>query len=301
MGPIAVAYAVAGDIKVSHSIFALPFALFGAFLAASWPHIIEWPRFLGQLVLIVAAMVIARTIAMIANRLLDRRIDDANPRTQGRALPSGRLSPEQATSALLVCVGLFFSVTSAFAILWGNVWPVLLSLPVLAWLMAYPLLKRHSFCCHLWLGISLAISPLAAAIAIDPLSLTAVPALWLLAVMVACWVAGFDVIYALQDVEIDRAQGLYSLPAILGIRCAIWVSRGLHLIAVMALLLVWKTEAALGTPFLIAIVATAVLLIWEHATVATWGTTKVAMAFFTLNGVIAIVLGVTGIIEIAAQ
>lgn len=299
VGPFAVAHAVAGDIKVSHSVFALPFALLGAFLAGAWPQGIDWQRFLGQLILIVAAMVVARTVAMLANRLLDRHVDAANPRTKGRAIPSGRLSPEQAMAALLVCVGLFFSITAAFATLWGNVWPIVLSIPVLVWLTAYPLLKRHSLSCHLWLGVSLAISPIAAAVAIDPVSLTAVPALWMLAVMVACWVAGFDVIYALQDVDIDREQGLHSIPAALGVSGAIWVSRGLHLCAILALLLTWWTETALGVPFLSAIIVTVGLLIWEHATIARWGTTKVALAFFTLNGVIAVVLGLTGILDVA--
>ncbi len=187
---------IAADIKLHHSVFALPFAVLGAFMAAApvGSEGVQWTRFGGQLALIVVAMVFARTVAMLANRLLDRSIDARNPRTAGRAIPSGRLSPAGAITVLAGCTAGFGVVCLAFGVFYQNWWPAWLGVPVLAWLAVYPLLKRFTALCHLYLGASLAISPLAAAIAVEPGSLAVQPSLWLLAAMVMCWVAGFDII-----------------------------------------------------------------------------------------------------------
>ena len=223
---------IATDIKIAHSIFALPFALLAAFMAAKADEAeIDWSRFAGQLVLIVLAMVFARTVAMLANRILDRNLDAENPRTAGRALPSGKLSLKSAIGVMMLCVILFMLVCSAFGFLYANWWPAILGMPVLIWISAYALLKRFTTLCHLYLGSSLALSPLAAAIAIQPESVMQQPALWLLAGMVLCWVAGFDIIYALQDLETDLKQGLHSIPSRFGTSGGMWISRGLHLIA----------------------------------------------------------------------
>ena len=297
--PVEVARHVAADIKLAHSVFALPFAMLAAFMATTSGDDagIVWRRFGAQLVLIVVAMVLARTVAMLANRLLDRKIDARNPRTVGRALPSGRLTARAALVVLLVCSGGFVAVCAGFGAVWGNWWPLALSVPVLAWIAAYGFFKRFTALCHLYLGSSLAISPIAAAIAVDPAALGS-PALWLLSAMVLCWVAGFDVIYALQDVDVDIAQGLHSLPARLGSTGALWISRALHAIAAACLVAIVAVDQRLGLVFGVGVVLVITLLIAEQATVARWGTTRVALAFFTLNGVISCLLGVVGIVDV---
>lgn len=312
--PLAALRLIAADIKIAHSVFALPFALLAAFMAAApvkkgtVPFFTDggkldtvpilWSRFGGQLALIVCAMVFARTVAMLANRLLDREIDRHNPRTAGRALPSGKLSPRIALGALALATILFMLVCSAFGFNYDNWWPAILGLPVLVWISVYPLLKRFTALCHLYLGSSLALSPLAAAIAIQPESVTQQPALWLLAGMVLCWVAGFDVIYALQDLEIDTQRKLHSLPSKLGTKRAMWISRLLHAIAAACLFAAWRVDDRFGLMFLMGACLVAGVLIFEHATVSRWGTTKIALAFFTLNGIISCGLGALGIIDI---
>ena len=287
---------VAGDIKLAHSVFAMPFAVLGAFMAAPAP--IDWGRFGGQLLLVVLAMVLARTVAMLANRILDRRIDAANPRTALRAIPRGRLSVRSALAALLACAAGFMLVCVAFGGLYDNWWPAVLGLPVLGWLSAYPLCKRFTALSHLVLGSALAISPLAAALAVHPPAFVEQPALWLLAGMVLCWVAGFDVIYALQDVRVDREQGLHSLPGRLGQRRALALSRGLHVVAAGLLALAALADPRFGLLFMFGVLVVCGLLLYEHRTVANWGTTRVALAFFTFNGLISCLLGVVGVIDL---
>lgn len=295
---------IAADIKLTHSVFALPFALLAAFMAARpGGGAIDWRRFAGQLALIVVAMIAARTVAMLANRLLDARIDRDNPRTAGRAIPSGRLAPSTALAALLACAVAFVLVCAAFGWLYGNWWPAILAAPVLVWISAYALLKRFTALCHLYLGSSLAISLIAAAIAIQPESIIPwspafQPALWLISAMVLCWVAGFDVIYALQDVQVDRAQGLHSLPSRLGVPGALWMSRLLHAASAACLFAAWLIDPRFGILFGIAVLFGIALLLYEHLTVARWGTTKIALAFFTLNGIISCALGALGIADV---
>lgn len=297
--PLGVARVIASDIKIAHSVFAMPFAMLAAFMAARpGEAAIDWREFVGQLALIVAAMVLARTVAMLANRLLDRRIDQANPRTAQRAIPSGRLSAGTALAVLAACAGGFVLVCAGFGVLYANWWPAILALPVLGWISAYPLLKRFTWLSHLYLGSSLAISPLAAAIAIEPLALTTQPALWLLAGMVLCWVAGFDIIYALQDVNVDQQQRLSSIPARFGRSGARRISRALHVLCVACLVAALAMDPRLRVVFAAGVMMVAILLLYEHLTVARWGTSKVALAFFTLNGVISCVLGALGIVDI---
>lgn len=289
---------IAADIKLSHSVFALPFALLAACLAGTDASGSPRPRFFAALGLIVAAMVLARTAAMLANRLLDRRIDAENQRTAGRAIPSGRLSARAALMVLLACAGGFFAVCAGFGVLLDNWWPARLSVPVLAWLCAYGLLKRWTSLCHVYLGASLAISPVAAGLAIEPASVQA-PVLWLLSGMVLCWVAGFDVIYALQDVEADRRQGLYSMPSRWGERRAIWVSRLLHVVAWGLLMAAARADIRFGWLMAGASGVVGVLLLVEHLTLARWGKSRIALTVFTLNGVISCVVGAAGIMDIA--
>lgn len=297
---------IAADIKLAHSVFAMPFALLGAFMAGRSADGEAWrsgsPRaFLQSLALIVVCMVLARTVAMLANRLLDRDVDRLNPRTAGRAIPSGKLPVRHAVAALALCAAGFMVACVGFGVLHGNWWPAMLGVPVLAWISAYPLLKRWTWMCHLYLGSSLAIAPVAAAIAVQPEVMFESVALWCLSGAVLCWVAGFDVIYALQDVEVDRRDGLHSIPAKLGERGAIWVSRLLHAGALALLVITQQTDARLDVLFAIGVGLGAILLIAEHIVVAVRGLAAINLAFFTLNGVVSCVLGALGIIDVIAN
>lgn len=295
---------VAGDIKLAHSVFALPFAILGAFLAwgGGYPGV---RGFALRLALIIPCMVFARTWAMLFNRIADRRFDAENPRTRRRALAAGRLSMGQARVAAIGAAALFIASASLFGVFFGNWWPGALSIPVLAWIAFYSLTKRFTVLCHLFLGGALAASPLAAAIAINPSTVLAWPppqvAIYLLAGMVLCWVAGFDVIYALQDIDYDRSRGLSSLPARLGWRGAIWASRGLHVLAVAFLLLAWLGHGQLGAIFGAGIALVVALLIAEHLILARRGQAGLDMAFFTLNGVVSVVLGLAGCIDVVVN
>ena len=173
----------------------------------------------------------------------------------------------------------------------------MLSPVVLAWLCVYSFMKRYTWLCHLILGSALALSPLAAAVAVEPAYLS-IAEPYLLAVMVMCWVAGFDVIYALQDVSVDREQGLFSMPSRLGENASLWISRILHAISIAALAALWHFNGLLDIAFLVGVIIVAALIVLEHALV--WGskTNHINMAFFTLNGVISLLLGGLGIFDV---
>ncbi len=288
---------LAQDIKLAHSVFAMPFALLATFLAADHAGRLPGAWTLG---LIVLCMVLARTVAMSVNRLADAAFDAANPRTAGRAIPSGRLTPSFVAAATTVCAALFVAAASGFWWLSSNPYPALLSPLVLAWLTAYSFTKRFTSLCHLVLGLALALSPLAAALAVEPQYLTE-PAPYLLALTVVCWVAGFDIIYALQDVEVDRQYGLYSLPSRFGVGPALWVSRALHAASWASLAAFAALSPALGGGFLLGIAAVGALLVYEHWLV--WGpkTHQLDRAFFTVNGVISLMLGFLGIVDVLRQ
>jgi 4-hydroxybenzoate polyprenyltransferase len=289
--------AVARDIKLSHTVFALPFALLATFLAAGF---IDRSPTLIEFVLILLCMFFARTFAMAFNRLSDALIDAQNERTQGRALPSGRVRWDTMLWVVLVCAVAFIACAALFYAVMHNALPVLLSLPVLAVLAGYSYTKRFTWMCHVFLGLALSISPVAAAIAIEPGYLSQ-PAVWLLALMVLTWVAGFDVLYALQDTEVDRELGLHSIPSRLGVGNALMISRGLHLVSIAALLAVAWFSTQLSVLFWIAASVTCALLLFEHALV--WGgkTKQLNMAFFIVNGVISMMLGAAGIADVIAR
>lgn len=297
------------DIKLAHSVFALPFALLAAFLAAS--PFSNWARFSGQLTLILCCMVLARTWAMLLNRLADRRIDADNPRTARRALAAGRLSPRAGWTIASLCALLFLAVCAAFLLIYDNPWPITLAPLVLAWLALYAYTKRFTFLCHFFLGSALAISPIAAVIAINPANLamsatslafsapispTAI-AVTFLALFVLLWVAGFDIAYALQDLDFDRSTGLHSVPARFGWRGALWTARALHTLAFTALILAINTAPPLNTITYAAAALVAALLIYEHIVLTKRGVAGIPMAFFTLNGFISLALGAAGITD----
>ena len=286
--------AIASDIKLSHSVFALPFAVLAMLLAAAWAG--RWPGW-DEVVLIVLCMVLARTVAMAVNRWADSKIDAENPRTAGRAIPAGRVSAGLMLNVAILCGLAFIAMTSGFWVLRDNFWPVVLAPAVLAFLAGYSWMKRVTWLCHVYLGVALAISPVAAAIAIEP-GYLAQPTVWLLSLMVLTWVAGFDVIYALQDVAADRTQDLQSIPARLGVRQALWIARGLHLVSVLSLAGVAASSDALGLWFWLASGVTALLLVVEHVIVAGVEVRRIPVAFLTINGVISLLLAAAGVLDV---
>jgi 4-hydroxybenzoate polyprenyltransferase len=279
----------ARDIKISHTVFALPFALFSTFLAAG-----GWPK-IGQFALILLCMVTARTVAMSANRLFDAELDARNPRTARRAIPAGKLSRSFVAIVLGICAMAFVASTALFEVLYRNPWPLILAIPVLLFLAAYPLLKRFTRLCHYYLGAALGLAPICAWLAIRG-SLAIEPIL--IAAAVLTWTAGFDIIYACQDFESDRALGVFSIPAKFGIAAALWISRLTHACALALLILVGVIAPPLGVLYFIGVALAATLLIVEHSLVKPHDLSKVNVAFFTINGIISLVLGTLGIIDV---
>ena len=259
-------------VKFSHSIFALPFALQGAWLAAGG---MPAPRVLA---LVVVCAVAARTAAMAFNRLVDRRIDAANPRTATRELPAGLLSAGSVT--LLTALSAAIFVAGSFTLSPMAGW---LSFPVLAVLLGYSLVKRVSWAAHLVLGLALGLAPLGAWIAVrGDLAGDLLPIL-LMALAVLTWVAGFDLIYACQDADFDRSRGLHSIPARLGVAGALRLSSLLHVVAV-ACFVGEGHLAGLGLPYWVLLAVAVLLLVWEHSIVSPDDLSRVDVAFFTLNG-----------------
>ena len=277
-------------IKFSHSIFALPFAVLATFLAAR-PRLPGW----GQFALIVVCMFAARSAAMTFNRIADARIDAENPRTAVRPLPSGRISPSSAWVFFLAACAFFVAGCGGFLGWYGNSWPLLLSAPVLAALCFYSYTKRFTRLSHVALGGVIAFAPVAAWIAISPATLGA-PA-WLLMAAVMFWIGGFDIIYACQDFDFDRDHGLHSLPARLGIARALWIARAFHLITIAALICV-GLAADLGTFYDVGVGCVAVLLVVENSLVRAGDLSRVNLAFFTVNGIVGVVLGGLGVLDV---
>lgn len=292
-----------GDIKLAHSVFAMPFAILGAFLAAPNPgehpeHTSYWTQLASRLVLIVLCMVFARNWAMLVNRVADAKIDAANPRTVRRAFASGTLSIRDGLAMLAANAAAFMIVCSLFGFFFGNWWPTILGVPVLIWIGFYSFTKRFTWLCHIFLGGALAASPIAAAIALDPNTLGTTPAIFWIAAMVMCWVGGFDIIYALQDLDYDQEHGLASIPSRFGWKRAAWISRALHLLAIGCLVMAWQSEPRLGIIFTIAIGLVACVLVYEHRILFKQGKAGIPMAFFTLNGIISLILGISGCIDL---
>jgi 4-hydroxybenzoate polyprenyltransferase len=265
-------------IKWEHSIFALPFALTGATLAANgWPTL----RVLG---LIVLCMVAARSSAMAFNRLVDAKLDAENPRTAMRAIPAGQLS----SGFVLV-----FTIVASCVFLLGAALLNRLTLecaPVaLAVVLAYSYMKRITRWSHLVLGLALGIAPAAAWIAVRG---SFAPRAALLTAIVILWVGGFDVLYACQDFEHDRKVGLFSVPAAFGMERGFWIARAMHLTMVV-LLFVMLHVFGLGAIALVGMCAVVALLAYEHSIVSPRDLTRMNAAFFTLNGIISVVFFVS--------
>jgi 4-hydroxybenzoate polyprenyltransferase len=261
-------------IKWEHSVFALPFALCGAMLAAG-----GLPT-LHQVVWIIVAMVAARSAAMAFNRLADASIDAANPRTSARALPTGQLTPAFVATFVVVSSVVFIAAAAELNRLALGLSPV-----ALAVLLLYSYTKRFTRWSHLVLGFALGIAPSAAWIAVRG-SLD--PRILLLTAAVTFWVAGFDVLYACQDFDFDRSSGLQSIPRYLGISRALWVARAFHVIMLLLLAAVLVTFG-MGKLAIAGVAVVAVLLAYEHSLVSAGDLRKLNAAFFTMNGVISVV------------
>ncbi len=260
-------------VKFEHSVFALPFAYSAAFLAE-----MKVPGF-WTMFWITVAMVAARSFAMAVNRLIDQEIDARNPRTAGRELPSGQLKRWQVWVFAFVSLGVLIGSTFALPVITRYLWPV-----VVIPLVVYPYTKRWTWLCHLVLGIAIGLGPVGAWVAVTG---TADPEALLIGGAVACWIAGFDVIYAFMDIEVDRKQGLHSIPADLGERAGLWATRILHVMAVALLAAVGVVQGA-NFVYYLGVGVCAMLLGYENWLMRKADLQKVGVAFMTMNGIISV-------------
>jgi 4-hydroxybenzoate polyprenyltransferase len=271
-------------VKFSHTVFALPFALAAAAIAARGHGIT-----VGRLIAIVLAMVGARTAAMGFNRIVDRDLDAKNPRTAGRELPAGKVSLAAAMALTVASAALFVGAAAWLGPLCLQLSPVALAL-----VLGYSYTKRFTWLCHLFLGLAIAAGPGGAWIAVR--GDVAAPALWLM-LAVATWIGGFDILYALADRDFDRQAGLHSIPARFGVRGALVASGALHLITVGALVMLARA-GGLGVIYLVGVALIAGILLWEHAIVRPNDLSRLDMAFFTLNGYVSVAFFVATLADV---
>jgi 4-hydroxybenzoate polyprenyltransferase len=261
-------------VKLSHTVFALPFALAAVVLAAPYAEIT-----FEKVLLIIVCIASARTAAMGFNRLVDREIDAKNPRTRDRELPSGAVQVGSVRLLVLVSCSVFVLGAARLGRL-----PLLLSLPTLGLALGYSYAKRFTALCHVILGAAIALAPGGAWIALGAV-VTLAP--WLLVIGVATWVAGFDVLYSLQDRGFDATERLHSLPVALGLRGALIASAALHVVTVACLAGAgWSLGR--GPAYMFGVALIAALLIVEHALVRPNDLSKLNRAFFDLNGYVSL-------------
>ena len=265
---------LASLVRIEHTIFALPFAYVGAFLAVD-----AWPG-LADMIWVTVAMAGARTLAMSVNRLVDAEVDARNPRTAARELPSGALSRGQVLGLCLVSLAVFLLAITQLDPIVRWLWPI----PV-AMFVVYPYLKRVTWLCHLWLGACLGLAPVGAWLAVTG---TAPWEAWSLGVAVALWVAGFDLFYSLFDLDHDRAEGLHSWAVRFGARGVFVGARVFHT-GTIALLAAAGVGLDASLFYWVGVAATAGLLVYEHSIVRPGDLRRLDAAFFTLNGVISVV------------
>jgi 4-hydroxybenzoate polyprenyltransferase len=272
-------------IKIEHTVFALPFAYIGALLAVDGipsAHDLLW---------VTAAMVGARSLAMALNRLIDAEIDARNPRTAGRELPAGSLSRPQVVLFSGAALALYLVAAFQLDPIVRWLWPI----PLVGFVV-YPYLKRWTWLCHVWLGLVDGLAPVGAWVAVTG----ELPwESWVLGGAVACWVTGFDLFYSLFDVEVDRAQGLHSVATRFGARGAFVGARLLH-VATVVLLAAAGAGLDVGVSYWLGVVAVALLLAYEHSLVRPDDLRRLNAAFFTVNGVIALVFLGFVIAEVSA-
>jgi 4-hydroxybenzoate polyprenyltransferase len=265
-------------VRLPHTVFALPFALVGVVLASYLA-----PITVGDVIWVVVAFTTARFAAMGFNRVVDREIDARNPRTKSREIPSGTMSVREASVAVSIASAVFFAAAWEL-----NALCLILAPIALAWVLFYSYTKRFTRWSHLVLGVGLSIAPVGGYLAItgrwsDPWWM-----LIALAVAVATWVGGFDILYALQDVTFDRENGLFSVPSTFGEANALGIARILHFTTVAALAVAGIGTGA-GTIYYVGVAVAGLLLLYEHSLVKTDDFSRLDAAFFTMNGVISIV------------
>ena len=272
-------------VRFSHSVFALPFALTGALLA-SRIHPVTW----RHVVWIVVCMVTARSAAMGFNRLVDARFDAANPRTASREIPAGRMSTTEATVFVVVMSMAFVAASAQLSWLCFILSP--LALIIIFW---YSLAKRYIWATQLFLGLAMAVAPVGGWLAAGG-GLAWEP--WILGLAIALWVGGFDVLYACQDLDVDRRQHLKSIPVRFGVARSLWISRVMHVGAVACLTLLGFV-AGLGPVYFLGVAAVAGLLIYEQSLVSATDLSNVKLAF-DLNGYVGILYFVITAISVYA-
>lgn len=262
-------------IKFQHSVFALPFAYFGAFLAQ-----MRAPDFM-TIFWITIAMVGARSFAMVVNRLIDMEIDRRNPRTAERALPKGLLSVSSVVLFSIFSLAVFLFAVYKLAPICRYLWPVAV-IPFIV----YPYTKRFTWLSHFVLGLCLGLAPVGAWIAVTN-NISIEP--FLIGAAVLCWVAGFDIFYAMQDLDFDRQNKLFSIPARFGVRGSLVLTKLLHIISIA--LLSWVgIRMNLGLIYFTGVFITAVLLAYENSIIKANDLSRLNMAFFTMNGVISVLM-----------
>ncbi|HEX4898942.1 MAG TPA: UbiA-like polyprenyltransferase [Pyrinomonadaceae bacterium] len=266
-------------IKIEHTLFALPFALLGAVLAASGLPTVR------QLFWIAVAMVGARSTAMAFNRIVDREYDARNPRTRSRAIPSGALSVSFVWMFTIVAAALFLLAAAML-----NRLTLILAPVALASVLLYSFTKRWSLLSHFVLGWCLAIAPTGAWVAVRGSLDNPIPLL--LSLVVLLWTAGFDVLYACQDYDFDTVAGLHSIPRSFGIAGSLWIARGLHAAAFAALIALYLATR-LGSVAFVGVIATGILLIYQHRLVKADDLSRLNAAFFTTNAFVSVILCLT--------
>jgi 4-hydroxybenzoate polyprenyltransferase len=282
--------ALARMVKLSHSLFALPFAAAAVVLVAREARLEAL-----RLVLVVVAVVAARTAAMAMNRIADREFDAVNPRTRTRELVTGEVTPRAAWALLVGSAAVFTGAAAAISPVCG-----ILALPVLAILLGYSYAKRFTWACHLWLGVAQALAPIGVAIALTG---RAPPAAIVLGLGVGAWIAGFDVLYALQDREFDAGKGLNSIPARFGVPGALAWARALHALAI-ALVPLAGVLAGRGPGWAVGSVVLAVVLVAEHVHVAPRGRLRperINIAFFNYNAFASVAFAICALADLGIR
>jgi len=269
-------------IKVKHTVFSLPFAMLGAMTTAQGIPSVE------KLIWISTAVTTARTAAMIFNRLVDQNIDGKNPRTKNRALPTGQVSRRWAICFFIVSVILFGYAANKLGAL-----PRKLAIPAMIVILGYSFCKRFTLLSHIILGLSLAIVPLGASIAVNG---NIDPPIWFLAIGILTWTAGFDIIYALQDVSFDREHKLHSIPAHIGAAKSLWISRGMHAVASTSWAIFNYELGSILVPWISWLIVT-IILAREQWIVRNGGLERINHAFFTLNSMVGVCLFIGHTIE----
>jgi 4-hydroxybenzoate polyprenyltransferase len=277
-------------IKFEHTLFALPFAYMGAVLSSVYvfDRLPSW----SELGWITLAMVGARTAAMGLNRVIDRTIDAKNPRTENRAIPAGLLSSLEVWLFIVISFVLLFVATS-------NLNPLSMKLLPIAviFLVGYSYTKRFTWACHIILGLTIGLAPLGAWVAVTgQIDITTI----IFYLAVALWTAGFDVLYACQDINFDRKEGLHSIPSRFGITRALWIARGFHTITAVGLFsLIWLAD--LSWLYIVGMIIAYIILFYEHRLVSPNDLTRLNTAFFTMNGVLSVVLFTFTIVDLVVR